>query len=66
MMSVLEYASEIGIDVNVVLSKCKTLGIGVSNENDYLSEDDVIILDTLPSGDYYVQYLPKNGHKVVF
>ncbi len=45
MMSVLEYANDLGINVNLVLSKCKTLGISVSNENDYLSEDDVIILD---------------------
>ena len=45
MMSVLEYASDLGVDVNVVLNKCKTLGINVSSDGDFLSEDDVIILD---------------------
>ena len=45
MMSVLEYANELGIDTSKVLKKCSSLGINVNNENDILSEDDVIILD---------------------
>ena len=45
MMSVLEYANELGVDVNVVLKKCKSLGINVNGKDDYLEEEDVIILD---------------------
>lgn len=45
MMSVLEYASDVNRTVSYVLSKCKELGIKVSNEEDLLEEDDIIILD---------------------
>jgi hypothetical protein len=42
MMSVLEYANDIGKNVNVVLNKCKELKIPVTNENDMLQEEHII------------------------
>ena len=45
MMSVLEYASDVNRTVDYVLKKCKELGINVSNEDDFLEEEDIIILD---------------------
>ena len=45
MMSVLEYASDVNRTVDYVLKKCKELGINVSNEEDFLEEENIIILD---------------------
>ena len=45
MMTVKEYASELGISVQEVLEKAKELGSKVSSGTDMLSEDDVIMLD---------------------
>ena len=47
MMSVKEYALDVNVDVSVILKACKDLGINVSNENDSLSEDDIIMLDSI-------------------
>ena len=47
MMSVKEYALDVNVDVSVILKACKDLGINVSNENDLLSEDDIIMLDSI-------------------
>ncbi|MBR2587876.1 MAG: translation initiation factor IF-2 [Bacilli bacterium] len=44
-MSVLEYAEDINTKVEIVLSKCKELGIDVSSETDLLDEDAIILLD---------------------
>ena len=45
MMSVKEYAKELNITVAEILTKCDELGINITNANDELSEDDIIILD---------------------
>ncbi|MEF2690989.1 MAG: translation initiation factor IF-2 [Bacilli bacterium] len=44
-MTVKEYALDINKDVKVVLEKCKELGFNAKNEDDMLSEDEVIDLD---------------------
>ena len=45
MMSVSEYASDVGKKVKDILSLCKELSISVSSEEDMLSDDDIIMLD---------------------
>ena len=45
MMSVLEYAEDVGKNAEAILKKCKQLGINVNSKNDMLSEDDIIELD---------------------
>ena len=45
MMTVKEYASELGISIQEVLEKAKELGSKVTSGTDMLSEDDVIMLD---------------------
>ena len=45
MMSVMEYASDVGLSVKVILDLAKNLGINVSNEDDMLDDDAIIILD---------------------
>ena len=45
MMSVLEYANDIGKDVDLVIKKCEELGIPVSNKEDMLDEEQIISLD---------------------
>ena len=45
MMSVREYAEDVNRKVEEILKKCEELGISVSNEDDLLSEDDIIELD---------------------
>lgn len=45
MMTVKEYANELGISVQNVLEKARELGSKVSSGTDMLSEDDVIMLD---------------------
>jgi len=44
-MSVLEYALDIKKDVEVVLEKCKELGIDVKTKDDYLNDDAIVLLD---------------------
>ncbi len=45
MMSVKEYANDLGLSVAEILKKCSELGIKVNSGDDELSEDDIIILD---------------------
>ncbi len=45
MMSVMEYAVDVDKTVEEVLDLCKKLSINAENENDMLSEDDIIMLD---------------------
>ena len=45
MMSVMEYAVDVDKTVEEVLDLCKKLDINAANENDMLSEDDIIMLD---------------------
>ena len=45
MMSVSEYANDVGMNVKEILNLCKKLGIPASDESYLLSDDDIIILD---------------------
>ena len=45
MMNVSEYASDVGKSVKDILSLCKKMSINVNNEDDMLSDDDIIMLD---------------------
>lgn len=45
MMSVLEYAIDVNKKSGEILNLCKTLNINAKNENDMLSDDDIILLD---------------------
>ena len=45
MMSVKEYAEDVNYEVTQILKKCSQLGIKVTDENDYLDEDDIVLLD---------------------
>ena len=46
-MTVKDYALDLNVSVNSVLDKCKSLGIKVSSENDYLEDEDIIMLDNV-------------------
>ena len=45
MMSVLEYASDVGKSVESIFELCRKLNIKVDTEDDMLSDDDIILLD---------------------
>ena len=47
MMSVMEYAEDVGKKVGEILKKCKELGINVNSEDDLLEEEDIIELDNV-------------------
>ena len=44
-MSVSEYALDVDKSVSEILNLCKKLELSISNEDDMLSDDDIIILD---------------------
>ena len=46
MMSVGEYALDVNKSVSEILKECRELGINVSSEDDLLSEDNIIELDS--------------------
>ena len=45
MMSVKEYASDVNLSIKVILELCKKLDIHVSNDDDMLDDDAIIMLD---------------------
>ncbi|MBQ8219469.1 MAG: translation initiation factor IF-2 [Bacilli bacterium] len=45
MMSVFEYASDVNKTIDEIFKLCSKLGIKVSNKDDLLSDDDIILLD---------------------
>lgn len=45
MMSVSEYASDVGITVSKVIELCKKLEIKVNDEDDFLDDEAIILLD---------------------
>lgn len=51
MMSVLEYANDIGKNAGIVLNKCRELKIPVTNEDDMLNEEHIISLDNIFAND---------------
>ncbi len=53
MMSVLEYALDVSLDVSVILSLCEKLNIDAKDENDMLDDEAIVILDNeIENGDY--------------
>lgn len=46
-MTVKEYAEELKMSVKTLLEKCESLGINVKNEDDYLEDEDIIMLDNI-------------------
>lgn len=44
-MSIIEYALDVNKDVNVIIDLCRELAINKQNEDDYLTEDEIIMLD---------------------
>ena len=53
MMSVLEYAEDVSLSVDVILKLCDKLNIKVNNEEDMLDDDAIIMLDNeIENGDY--------------
>lgn len=44
-MSVSEYASDVERSIKEILNLCKKLELSINNEDDMLSEDDIILLD---------------------
>lgn len=44
-MKVSEYASDVNLSVAEILNKCHELAINVNNKDDYLTDDDIIMLD---------------------
>lgn len=46
-MNVKEYADSMNLTVAEVLKKCSELGINANNKDDFLEDDDVIILDNV-------------------
>ena len=44
-MSIKDYALELGVISEIILKKLKELGHKYNNENDYLDDEDIIILD---------------------
>ncbi len=44
-MKVSEYASDVNLSVAEILKKCHELAINVNNKDDYLTDDDIIMLD---------------------
>ena len=45
MMSLTDYANDVGLDIEKIKELCDSLGISYENEDSLLSEDDIIILD---------------------
>lgn len=50
-MTVEEYAVDTNNSIDVVLKKCKELEINVSSKDDFLEDDDIIILDNELNGE---------------
>ena len=44
-MSVIEYASDVNLSIDVVLKLCKKLGIMVEHQDDMLDDEAIIMLD---------------------
>lgn len=44
-MSILEYAMDVNKDVSEIISLCESLNINKSNEDDILTDDEIIMLD---------------------
>ena len=63
-MKVSEYASDVNLSVAEILKKCHELEINVSSKDDYLTDDDIIMLDNtinLISTDEEITYEEEEG-----
>ena len=65
-MSVLEYAIDINKDVSEILSLCNKLGINVTNENDMLDDENIIMLDNELVNDEFIEEEEDNTDKEEF
>ena len=45
MMNLIDYATDVGLDVEKIKSLCDKIGISYENEESLLTEDDIILLD---------------------
>ena len=45
MMSLIDYAQDVGLDINKIKSLCDKIGISYDDEESMLSEEDIILLD---------------------
>ena len=45
MMNLIDYATDVGLDIEQIKSLCDKIGISYENEESLLSEDDIILLD---------------------
>ena len=45
MMNLIDYANDVGLDVEKIKSLCDKIGISYENEESLLTEDDIILLD---------------------
>ena len=45
MMSLIDYAQDVGLDIDKIKSLCDKVGINYDDENSTLSEEDIILLD---------------------
>lgn len=53
MMSVYEYSCDVNKNIKLIFELCKKLDINVSNKDDLLSDDDIILLDNeLENGNF--------------
>lgn len=56
MMSVLEYANDVNLEVDVILDLCKKLDINVNSSDDELDDESIILLDNeIENGDFSVE-----------
>ena len=60
MMSVSEYASDVGLSVKEILNLCQKLNISVTTEKDELSEEDIILLDNELANEEAKEELPED------
>ncbi|MBO5414367.1 MAG: translation initiation factor IF-2 [Bacilli bacterium] len=45
MMNLIDYATDVGLDIEKIKSLCDKIGISYENEESLLTEDDIILLD---------------------
>ena len=44
-MTILEYALDVNLEVSEIIALCKSLNINKNDENDFLTDDEIIMLD---------------------
>ena len=64
MMSVLEYAEDVGRSVEQILTKCRELKLNVSNEDDELNEEAITELDYFFTGDNAIDEMDEDTENI--